>query len=105
MDMSQRSIIEPLQDIIRYLVYISYRADFRVHTFHLVRLLSCGEIELMAHKHVSLAFIDLFPFDQPVNRVVVGQIISVLICADDLLYHGRFHEGQQIEIHPAVFVV
>ena len=58
----------------------------------------------MADNHIPLRLIDLLPFDQPAQGVIIGKIIAVLIHSRDLLYHGRTDKGKQIEIHITIFV-
>ena len=59
----------------------------------------------MAYQNIPGIGVNLFVLDQLMDRIVVGQVVSVFIAADDGFDHGRLDKGKQVEVYITIFVL
>ena len=99
MDVSERRIVKGGKHRSRDLVDIPDGPDLRIHPLYILRLFSCRQVELVAYDHVPFLRVHTLPRQHPLQGLRVGKAAAVLLCPDDVLYHGRPDVGQQPEMH------
>ena len=97
-------IVKSLKNVSIYKVYVSYRLNLRVHPLHLLRIFAKGKIVLMANQYISFIFIYIFPLNNPMKSLIVGEIILIFIETEYIFYKRRAHKREKIKVYLPIFI-